>query len=187
MRILSKNEETTEKKQKTTIPDGTYRVRITKVEEKSRATVENGKKPYAGIKLYVQYVSPKYKDYFSPTVMIFMNVDSDGPYIKTGSQFDKWMKILSGLNDYTSYDIQKLKGKECLIKVETPKREGVKNYTNVVAIFKAEDNKEQKPVEQTEVRKQEPVAVASKPVVAKDEFTSDDDLEPVSVSDDEDL
>lgn len=173
------------------IPDGSYRVRVVKVEEKSRDHVaENGKKPYAALRVSFAYVSPKYKEFFGPTAMIFMSSDEQSSYIQTGSKFDKWMQALTGMKDYSALDpLKDLKGKEVVAKVKTDK------YTNVVDMWQPKEepstSKQTGSISSTTqtavLSTSQPAAKVAAPV-SRDEFVdSNEELEPVAVGDEDDL
>lgn len=191
MKILSKSG--APRVQLKNIPDGSYRVKVVKVEEKSRDVVENGKKPYAALRVSFAYVSPKYKEFFGPTAMIFMSSDEQSSYIQTGSKYDKWMQAITGMKDYSSLDpLKDLKGKEVVAKVKTDK------YTNVVDMWQPKEEPSTSgrtgALSTTPASNQTSSASTSQPAtkiaapVSRDEFVdSGEELEPVAVGDEDDL
>jgi hypothetical protein len=111
------------------IPDGSYRVRITKIETTS-GTNDQGE--WSGLRIRFEYVSNKYKGFFAPSMMLFFTQDDDGVYIKKGSKHDLNSQSLFGVKDYSSLDHSILLGREYVATVMTKPDDG---FTNIIQLF----------------------------------------------------
>lgn len=109
------------------IPDGSYRVRVSKIEDAAGVN-KNGK--WSALKIRFAYVSEKYNSFFAPSLMLYLIQDEAGPYFKKGSIEDRWMKILSNVEDYSKVESSALIGKEFVATVMTKDK-----FTNVVELY----------------------------------------------------
>lgn len=198
MRVVTQGEEP--KKDSKYIPNGTYRAKVSRVDESKREKEEevNGKmkKPFYALRLSFDFVSPKYKEFQKPGGMLWFEYDENGPFIMVGKPAYNWLTKLTGVKDFSDWTVESfknnLKGKECLVNVKTIDTFGrngqPKKATNVVDIFsipkedKSKPVVEQKPAPVAEVKQPVPVAVAAP---QKDEFTDEADIESSTNSDDD--